>query len=107
MTKPKLIETRRDFSGGLNVVAPPDALNDNELLECTNARVEPFGGIMRRPGAVLLTTTPINNGGTLTGVFQWAPDDSPQQIIAINPETGSLYYSDSPFTSFTEVAANI
>lgn len=107
MPKSKLIETRRDFSGGLNIVAPPDALNDNELLICANARVEPFGGIMRRPGSVLLTTSPINSGGTLSGMFQWAPDNAPQQIIAVNPETGSLYFSNSPFTSFTEFAANV
>jgi hypothetical protein len=102
MAKPKIVEKRSDFSGGINVAASGDTLNDNELTVCVNARVETFGGIMRRPGSKKFTATALGNGLWITGIFQWTPSGGPAQLVVISAD-GNLYYSNAPYTSFTQI----
>lgn len=109
------IETRVDFSGGLNIVANPDAMNGNELLQCVNARVEQFGGIMRRPGSKLLFATPllsnvpgyVNEPFPIVGIKQWDVTSTQQQLVMIS-EGGNVFHSTAPYASVTEhIPANL
>lgn len=98
--KQQIIEKRADFSGGLNITAASDAMNNNELLQCLNARVELFGGIMRRLGSKKLNTSPLGGGEPINGVIQWRA--SSPQIVATS-ENGNLYHATAPYSSFAEV----
>jgi hypothetical protein len=78
------------------------------LLQCANARVEKFGGIMRRIGSRKLTVTPLlSNGGgfsnealAITGLKQWDAPVIGKQIVAISQ--GSMFHALAPYTSWTE-----
>jgi hypothetical protein len=103
VAKPTIREDRKDFGGGLNVSANPDALNANELLVCTNARVEPYGGIMRRPGSVILNSS-INTDlfYGITGLKQWGNGE----IVVINADNGGQFYHlSSPYTAAATLVA--
>lgn len=103
--KPPITESRLDFSGGLNVSAPVDSLNTNELRETTNCRVEPHGGLIRRLGSKKLNATAMTaaNGATaITGVYQWQGSDGRQEIVALNRE--SLWHAHSPYETFVAKA---
>lgn len=111
MPKPKILEKRNDFSGGLNVSATGDTLNDNELLTCVNARVEPYGGIMRRMGSKKLATLLSNAGGhaneamPVLGIQKWQFGGGNQMVACTSDDLGTtFFYSNSaPFSTWVEV----
>ena len=105
--KPRHPEERSDFSAGLNIAAPRNTLNANELAKCFNVRVDPFGGLIRRVGSRKLNSTALTGGEGVVGVKQWIPDgyDYPfGQLVAICG--GNLHWSDSPYSTFTTVAGS-
>lgn len=100
--KDLLYERRSDFRGGRNVSVTPDLLDDNELVDCTNARLDTeFGGIAKRTGSRRLHANTIGGGATVFGLTQWEQGTSTNQIVAI--ANGNLYHKTSDFGEFTEV----
>lgn len=102
MPKDKIRVERNDFSGGLNVSANGDTLNDNELTVCQNARIEPFGGIMRRPGSkLLIQDTSLLDGQPIHSVFQWTVGGV-RQVIAVCEAI--LFYSNDTGAGYGALA---
>lgn len=100
MAKPFVTEARFDFRGGRNTTVSPDLLNNNELVDATNARLDILGGVIKRTGTRRIHTTAIGTGAPVKGVFQW---DSPsgKQVVAIS--NGRLYHKITAFGEFAEV----
>lgn len=100
-------EPRSDFSGGVNAAAARDDLNANELARCENARVDPFGGVVRRIGARKLHTAALNGPVIALKLCQNLGTTGSSQLIAItsvaSAETGYLWYSNPPHGSWTNV----
>lgn len=102
--KNKIRESRLDFSGGLNISAPIDALNTNELRETTNVRVEPHGGLIRRLGSRRLNTVPLP--ALISGVYQWfVPALQNTQLVAISSTV--VYGATSPYNTFAALAGGV
>jgi len=101
MPKSYLTEVRFDFRGGRNTTTSPDLLNNNELVESTNTRLDILGAAIKRTGTKRVHTTALGGGAPVKGVFQW---DSPggKQIVAIS--NGDLWHKTSAFGEFTQVA---
>jgi hypothetical protein len=98
MPKPNPVESRHGWLGGLNIAAASDMLDADELLQCVNARVEPFGAVMRRPGSVKLHATMFGDGDPIIGIKQWGPNN---EIVAASRD-GNLYHAVAPYTTFTQ-----
>jgi len=102
MPKEVLVESRFDFRGGRNSTFSEDALQANELVESTNARlVTQYGAIARRTGSRRMHETAIGSGNAITGLFQWDQGSGTNQVVAIC--NGLLYHKTSDFGAFTEL----
>ena len=97
--KTRAIESRFDFTGGLNAIATMDGLSNNELLQSTNARVLPGGAVQRRAGIQKTHTSALGAGGPVLGLYYWEPAGVKQYVAIAN---GKLYYS-SNLDTWTEV----
>jgi len=81
-------EARFDFRGGRNTAISPDLLNDNELVDATNARLsETYGAFTKRSGCQRIHTTAFP--AAIRGVFQWDVPSGKQTVVISN---GLLYY---------------
>lgn len=102
MTKPIVRESRFDFRKGRNSAISPDLLNDDELVDLTNARLtSKYGAVTKRGGCQRMH--PNVFPAAIRGAFQW---DSPnaKQVVVISG--GDLYYRNgydlnAPFTLVT------
>ena len=101
MAKKILTEHRFDFRGGRNVAVSADRLDENELLDCTNARLDTsYGAFAKRTGSRRLRTSAIGSGNPVRGVVQWNNAGTLQVVAICN---GNLYHKTSDFGNFTEV----
>jgi hypothetical protein len=102
MPKELRAESRFDFRGGLNTYLSKDLLNENELIQTDDIRLDANGFITirtstRRMHSSALAAAPI------LGVTQW-DGPSGSQIVAIC--NGDLFYrnqSSGEFAAFTQV----
>ena len=95
MAKPRVQEARFDFRGGRNTAISADLLNDNELVNTTNARLAAsYGAFTKRSGCQRIHVSAFP--AAIRGVFQWDIDSGKQTVVISN---GSLYYRDG--TSYT------
>ncbi len=102
MGQPRLVEHFFDFSGGRNSTANPDTLQDNELVDCTNARVNAVtGGIAKRTGSRRMHATSLTAGGadTITGITQFRVDASNLWLVAI--AGGVVHQKKTDFGAFS------
>lgn len=99
MPKPLLVDSRFDFRGGRNTAISSDLLNPNELVDCTNTRLnESYGGFSRRLGSKRIHPNTFPAG--VMGVYQWDIPSGKQTVVISN---GDLYYRNghdfgAPFT---------
>jgi len=104
--KPLVKEQRFDFRGGRNTAISSDLLNENELVDATNARLsQTYGGISKRSGSRRLHPGFFGDAGVGLGnplpviaVGQW---DSPvvgNQIVAMD-SFGNLYFKPNDTTT--------
>jgi hypothetical protein len=101
--KEKLIESRNDFRGGLNVYLSPDLLSPNELIETQNARIDTDGPVIKRTGSRRLHASALNAATEIKGSFQWDGPSGSQLVAICN---GDLFYrnlSSGEFAAFTQV----
>jgi hypothetical protein len=101
--KEKVIESRNDFRGGLNVYLSPDLLAPNELLETQNARVDTDGPVIKRTGSRRLHASALNAATEIKGSYQWDGPSGSQLVAICN---GDLFYrnlSSGEFAAFTQV----
>lgn len=99
MTKPHLQESRYDFRQGRNSAVSPDLLNESELVDATNVRIDTsYGGFTKRTGTRRLHTTALASG-IVYNVIQW---DSPggKELVAIDD---TLWHKTSALGDFTQV----
>ncbi len=92
-----ITDSRFDFRAGVNYSATQDGVAPNELVLCTNARVNPGGDVQRRAAtsklgdiAAALPATPIN------GLFSWKEPLVGLRYLAT--ANGSLYESSDLIT---------
>src|SRR5437773_5833621 len=107
MPKSILSAARYDFRGGRNSVVSPDLLNDNELVDMTNARlIASYGAFTKRSGSQRIHASAIGSGAAIRGLFQW---DAPagKQVVAI--ANGDLWYRTgfTYATAFTQVVSGL
>lgn len=100
--KPIVTDHRYDFRGGRNTAISSDLLNQNELVDTTNIRLDStFGGFTKRTGSQRIHPTAFPN--KIEACFQWdAP--SGKQIVVISD--GKFYYRNGYdySTGFTQVS---
>lgn len=83
MAKPKIQIARFDFRGGLNTAISPDLLNSNELVDCTNARIDSvYGGFTKRSGTQRIHSAAF--AGTIAGITQWDGPSGKQVVVVAN-----------------------
>lgn len=102
MSKPKVQESRFDFRGGRNTSVSPDLLNQNELVDATNVRIDSsYGAVTKRSGTQRIHQTAFP--AAVKGVTQWDTPSGKQTVVVSN---GSLYYRDGfSFTPAFNIAA--
>ena len=104
MPRDLVYERRQDFRGGRNVSVTPDLLNDNELVDCTNARLDTeFGAFDKRTGTRRLHTTALNASTTIDGVTQWDQGTGTNQVVAIC--NGDLFHKTDDFGEFSSAVS--
>lgn len=103
MPKPTIVESRLDFSGGLNVSAPIDTLNTNELRETTNVRVEPHGGLIRRLGSRKLNSVALPD--SVMGIYQWTGFFPTGELKIAAVSSDRLWVASPPYDTFSVAAA--
>jgi hypothetical protein len=101
--KPRVMDARNNWLGGLNTAVNPDSVPANQLVAMSpgNARlVDPYGAIAKRSGSRRLHPNAIGIGAPVKGLYQW---DAPagKQVVAIS--NGRFYHKTSEFGDFTEV----
>lgn len=90
MAKPLVRETRFDFRKGRNTAISPDLLNDDELVDTTNARLsEKYGAFTKRSGCQRLH--PNAFPAAIRGITQWDALSGKQIVVISN---GDLYFRD-------------
>lgn len=104
MPKQVLVEAYNDFRGGRNTSYSPDLLDDNELVDSTNARVTTFGAILKRTGSRRMHTTAIGSAAAVRGVTQWDQAGTNQTVAIAG---GKLYHKTTDFGEFTEVTPGV
>lgn len=91
-----------EFNGGLNLVAPPTELADNELVTCTNFYIDESGVLKKRPGMLKdLAGGPVAGATGVIGV-DWIAG---AYLIPVNGPGGIQYQSGSatPLTGWPGV----
>src|ERR1043166_1744894 len=100
MPKKVVLENRYDFRGGRNTSISAELLNENELVDTTNARLsQVYGGFTKRSGC-----RKIHNTALIGPVypFQWDFNGVNNQIMVIDGN-GKLWVKPNDFTSeFTD-----
>lgn len=105
MGRPVLSDARYDFRGGRNTSVTDNQLNPNELMDCTNARVDSvYGGFTKRNGSRRMNTTAL--GSSIRAITTWdSPSGKQIAAIAFNSGTGNFRLYTKPFdfgTDFTD-----
>ena len=104
MTKPVVTDHRYDFRGGRNTAISSDLLNSNELVDCTNVRLDStFGGFTKRTGSQRLHN--IVFPAKIDAATQWDAPVGKQTVVISN---GKLWWRNgfdlsTAFTSVTPV----
>lgn len=107
MPKPIVTDHRYDFRGGRNSAISPDLLNQNELVDATNVRLNTtYGGFTKRTGSQRIHQVPLPNAldvAKIDGCFQW---DAPlgKQIVAIANGLFCWRYGYDYNTGFSQTA---
>jgi hypothetical protein len=103
-TQTKLIDTHKQFNGGLKTVDTDDALQDFYLRQAENVSISEFGFLEKRYGLAekekLITGT--NATGRVQGHHKFKYGTSTDEILAVN---GKLYVKEHGQTSFTQVTS--
>jgi len=91
MPKPKLVEQRNDFRGGLNTSSPEDLLQPNELLSAIDTALsDTEGALSKRQGSKRLTAaTATGSADRIDGCYVWN-GPSGNQMVAI--ADGDLWF---------------
>lgn len=101
-TQTKLIDTHKQFNGGLKTVDTDDALQDFYLRQAENVSISEFGFLEKRYGLAekqkLITGN--NATGRVQGHHKFKYGTSTDEILAVN---GKLYVKEHGQTSFTQV----
>ena len=103
-TQTKLIDTHKQFNGGLKTVDTDDALQDFYLRQAENVSISEFGFLEKRYGLAekqkLITGN--NATGRVQGHHKFKYGTSTDEILAVN---GKLYVKEHGQTSFTQVSS--
>ena len=103
-TQTKLIDTHKQFNGGLKTVDTDDALQDFYLRQAENVSISEFGYLEKRYG--LAEKEKLISGSNATGRVQghhkFKYGTSTDEILAVN---GKLYVKEHGQTSFTQVSS--
>lgn len=83
-----------DFSGGLNLIAAPTELADNETPDCMNITLDELGGLQKRLGL-----TRLNSVGAMPGVASNVYYSPSLQVVVL--QIGAVLYKTSDFITFT------
>lgn len=105
MPKPTVTDARFDFRGGRNTAVSPDLLNNNELVDATNARLSAtYGAITKRSGTQKIHQTAF--AGVIRGVVQWDGPSGKQVVVIAN---GHLWFRNgfTYSTAFTDEGTNV
>ena len=101
MPKPKMIEARFDWTGGLNTQKNPDTLGENELLTAQNVRLAAVtGAFQKRSGCKRMHATSINSGQAILGLYQWDASAGKQVVVVTATK---LAHKTSEFGDFTVI----
>lgn len=101
MTKPIVTDHRYDFRGGRNTALSSDLLNENELVDTTNTRLDTtFGGFTKRSGSQRIHQNPLPN--KIDGCYQWDAPSGKQIVVVAD---GKFYYRNGYdySTGFTQI----
>ena len=102
MGQERVIEHFFDFSGGLNSTFNPDTLQDNELVQCTNARVDANkGAITKRTGTKRMTAAQFESGAAFTGLTFYEKDSAPMLYGVVNGRSYFRLNSTGNFGAFS------
>jgi len=106
-TQTKLIDTHKQFNGGLKTVDTDDALMDFYLRQAENVSISEFGFLEKRYGLAekqKLLTDGLNTditGARVQGHHKFKYGTSTDEILAVG---GKLYIKEHGQTSFTRYA---
>lgn len=104
MPKQRIVESRYDFSGGLNTAASPDTLQPNELRQLQNARVSgELRAIEKRGGTQYTEAASISSGKAVLGVYQWDAPAGPQWVCIT--EDGKFHHKTTLLGAWTTVGS--
>jgi hypothetical protein len=81
------------FQGGLNKTLPPHAVQDEELIDGTNAYYAPDTGYLRtREGLKRYTDTQL--GAEVIGIYEYVKDGVSKKLLVTADTPQKLYYLD-------------
>lgn len=83
-------DAQSGFSGGINTVSDPIALQPNQIRRAVNARINQYGAIEKRLGSVKTSTNPLPSAGT--NGFGWVKDNG-DAFSFVMGANGVLYYA--------------
>jgi hypothetical protein len=94
------------FSGGLNLLAEPQNINDSELTECINFEVDVDGSLMNRPAIVETTDNGANGSGGWTPIGR-ADLAGGNYLIASQDNGGTCVFDGLTWTYITGAVSDI
>jgi hypothetical protein len=103
-TQTKLIDTHKQFNGGLKTVDTDDALRDFYLRQAENVSISEFGFLEKRYGLAKKGSliTGSNATGRVQGHHKFNYGSSTDEILAVH---GKLYVKEHGQTAFTQVSS--
>ena len=103
-TQTKLIDTHKQFNGGLKTVDTDDALQDFFLRQAENVSISEFGFLEKRYGLAKKgeLISGANATGRVQGHHKFNYGSSTDEILAVN---GKLYLKEHGQSAFTQVSS--
>ena len=83
------VDNQADFSGGLNTISAPDALQPNQFRRGDDGRLTPFGAFIKR-GGTQQTAAALVSGHAILNAATWYKGDGSSQPLAV-PSDGSIW----------------